>query len=155
MPDANRISISITPEDFEAGEAGLTAMEEKFNPYLKDLDKGERRGLPKMGDKTVNFVGKSLGYAEANPNLVPPYLDKAEFRKDFVAVQTLTTILRRVEKFHDMLDDTILLCGSEAYKAALTFYKAVQNAMKSGVPGAEVIYNDLKVQFEKTKEKSE
>jgi len=155
MPEPNRISIAITPEDLEAGMAGLAAMEEKFNPYLKDLDKGERKGLPKMGDKTVNFVGKSLDYTEANPNLVPPYLDKTEFRKDFVAVQTLTTVLRRVEKFHDMLDDTILLCGSEAYKAALSFYKAVQNAVKLGVPGAEVIYNDLKSRFEKTKEKSE
>jgi hypothetical protein len=45
--------------------------------------------LSKMGDKTLAFVQKALEYAEANPTLVPAYLDIAEAKKDFSLSQDL------------------------------------------------------------------
>lgn len=153
MAGNNLVSIKITPEDLDAVKAALTTIEEKLLPHLVDLNKEERKGLPKMRDKTVPFVEKALEYAETNSELVPAYIDVPEMRTDFNAVGTLTELYRRVEKLYDTLDDTILLSGSEAYKAALNFYKAVKNAAKAGAHGAEVISNDLKRRFEKSKEK--
>ena len=46
-----------------------------------DLSPQDRRELPKIGDKTLTFVAKSLDYAMAHPELCPPYLDVPEFQK--------------------------------------------------------------------------
>lgn len=40
----------------------------------------------KMGEKTVSFVQKSYDYSRENPDLVPPFLDIAEYEKDIQAV---------------------------------------------------------------------
>jgi hypothetical protein len=42
---------------------------------------------------------------------------------------------------------TLALSGSEAYAGALIFYNTVKSAMKSKVPKAETIYNDLSTRF--------
>ena len=46
-----------------------------------DLSPQDRRELPKIGDKTLTFVAKSLDYAMAHPELCQPYLDVPEFQK--------------------------------------------------------------------------
>jgi len=46
------------------------------------------------------------------------------------------------------LDDTITVAGSEAYIAALAFYKSVKVAATMNVPGAQEIYDDLSKRFE-------
>jgi hypothetical protein len=39
------------------------------------------------------------------------------------------------------------LSGSEAYSGGLMFYNSTKNAMKSKIPKAETIYNDLSARF--------
>jgi len=150
MAKDNLVSIQIPAEDQDAIRAALTVLDEKLQPFLIALTKDEKKGLPKMRDKSLPFVEKAIEYAEGNPSLVPGFLDVNEMKTDFQAVTLLTEFFRLVEKLYQTLDDTILLSGSEAYKAALNFYKTVQQAAKSGIPGAQVIYDDLKQRFERT-----
>jgi len=150
MAKDNLVSIQIPAEDQDAIRAALTVLDEKLQPFLIALTKEEKKGLPKMRDKSIPFVEKAVEYAEGNPSLVPGFLDVNEMKTDFRAVTLLTEFFRLVEKLYQTLDDTILLSGSEAYKAALNFYKTVKQAAKSGIPGAKVIYDDLKQRFERT-----
>jgi len=53
------------------------------------------------------------------------------------------------------LDDTMLLCGSEAYIAVLAFYTYLQGAAKVNVPGAKTIYEDLSTRFPRRHTKKE
>jgi len=151
MAKDNLVSIQIPAEDQDAIRAALTVLDEKLQPFLIALTKEEKKGLPKMRDKSIPFVEKAVEYAEGNPSLVPGFLDVNEMKTDFRAVTLLTEFFRLVEKLYQTLDDTILLSGSEAYKAALNFYKTVKQAAKSGIPGAQVIYDDLKQRFERSK----
>lgn len=150
MAKSNVISLKMSEEDLTAINGALTTLNEKLLPYLIALTAAEKKGLVKMRDKTTPFVEKAVDYAEGNSSLVPAYVDVAEMRTDFDAVSTLINIYRRVEAYMGPLDDTILLSGSEAYKAALQFYNAVKQAAKAGVPGAQAIYDDLKQRFEKS-----
>jgi len=154
MPKENLVSVQIPTADLEAVRNALTVLEQKLLPHLVDLSKEERRALLKMGDKSLPFVEKALEYAGTNPTLLPAYVDVAEMKVDLDAVKLLTDFYRLTEKITDMLDDTIKLSGSEAFKTALKIYKAVQHATQSGISGAEVIFNDLKQRFEKTKVKA-
>jgi hypothetical protein len=116
-------------------------------PFLINLTAEERRSGLKMGDKSLAFVTKALEYAEANPNLVPPYLDVVEFRKDDTLREQVEKILRAVEQLAEMLSDTRLALGKEEFEQALIFYNSAKQAAKGNVPGVDSIVNDLAERF--------
>lgn len=117
-------------------------------PFLINLTEEERQTLPKMGDKTLSFVQKALQYAQANPSLVPPYVNITELKKDLQLSEDLTSVLQPITQLQEALDDTTMAAGSESYIAALAFYGSVKQAAKLNVPGTQAIYNDLKSRFE-------
>ncbi len=146
MAQDNQVSASLTAEQIKAMKNNVVSIKNQLN-FLVNLTPQERQSYPKMADKTVAFVSKSLEYGKENPNLVPPYLDFKEFEKDMKLVADLQTILRPLRSLVDAIDDTVLLAGSEAYSAALTFYSSVKIAEKMNVPGISVILSDLKQRY--------
>jgi hypothetical protein len=120
-------------------------------PYLLALTPAERRELPKMGEKTIGFVEKAFDFARQNPNLVPPYLDVDAFGVDFSDAHGLWSLLNSVEQLKEGLDDTEMIAGSEAYQAALVFYKSVKMAARQDIPGAKAVYEELRTRFPPTR----
>jgi len=147
MPQENRISIVLKPDDLRQVHDALTTVNTVLKPYLIVLTPAERQELPKMGDSTAPFVQKTLEYAQTNPGFVPAYLDIQELKTDFDAVESLLQVFRPVEQLYYNLNDTITLSGSEAYVASLAFYNSVKQAAKINVPGAKAISEDLKLRF--------
>ena len=128
----------------------LTAL---LSPYVDALTPEERISILKMGDKTIDFVIKALEYVKTNPQFAPAYLNVEGLNTDVAAVNGLTEIEQPVKSLAMQLDDTIMVAGSEAYTAALTFYNSVKEAAKRNVPGAKAIADDLKVRFERAHKK--
>jgi hypothetical protein len=116
-------------------------------PYLLALTAAERRELPKMGEKTIGFVEKAYDFARQNPDLVPPYLGVDAFGVDFADAHGLWTLLNTVQQLEEAIDDTEMIAGSEAYQAALVFYKSVKMAAAQDIPGAKAVYEELKTRF--------
>lgn len=143
----NRISLALPAADVQDIQAALKVLQDKLLPHLVDLGPEARRELPKMGDKTVAFVGKALDYARDNPHLRPAYLDLAEFEKDWTAVELLTSMQRPLSQVLDIVDDSLLLAGSEAYGAALVYYQSVKSAARAQIPAAATIAEDLARRF--------
>ena len=146
MSITNKVSIEINADALAAIKEAEKTIRANL-PKLITLSPDERMMLPKMGDKTVSFVNKSLGYAKQNSKIVPQYLDMAEFAKDVTAVNNLFEVLAPLKKLTEELDDTILLAGSEAYVAALAFYNALKGAINAGEPGLKNVYDDLSSRF--------
>ncbi len=146
-PSNNRISLTLSEADRADLQAAIRTLQDKLLPVLVDLNPQDRRELPKMGDKTLAFVAKALDYAQANPSLCPPYLDVAEFQKDMATVQLLQGLLRPLSQVADIVDDSLMLAGSEAYAAALVFYQSAKSAQRSAVPGAATVADDLATRF--------
>jgi len=144
---SNRISLDIPEADMQAVLAAIQTLQEKLQPCLVDLDAEDRRALPKMGAKTVDFVSKTLSYARANPHLKPAFVDIDEYGRDLDAVEVLRKLQQPLSQIADMVDDSLLLSGSEAYAAALAYYQSVKAAAKLGQPGAAVISDDLSARF--------
>lgn len=116
-------------------------------PFLINLTPEERINLPKMADKSVAFVEKALEFAENNPQLVPPYVNVDELRKDFQLSENLRPLLNQARQLVEKLDDTVLAVGSEAYVAALAFYNSAKYAAKSNVPGSDTVIEELSKRF--------
>ena len=115
----------------------------------------EKIQLPKMGDKSVPFVTKGAEYLRIPSTPAPPYLNPEDLDVDLNAFDTIRQIRQVVQPVADMLDDTMLLCGSEAYIAVLAFYTYLQGAAKMNVPGAKTIYEDLSTRFPRRHTKKE
>lgn len=150
----NKHQEAIPSATLEQIQNSLHTMQQQLTPYATPLTPQERRSLLKMGDKSLAFVEKAHDYAHNNPELVPSYLDLNAFDVDFADAHGLWTILNTVKQLHELLEDTILASGSEAFHAALAVYHNTQAAAKQDVPGAKAVYEDLKTRFPSVKRRS-
>jgi hypothetical protein len=125
-----------------------------LSPYLLALTPTERQGMPKMGEKTISFVEKAYDFAKQNLNLVPPYLEMAAFGTDFTDAHGLWSLHNIVLQLEEGIGDTEMAAGSEAYQAALVFYKSVKMAAAQDIPGAKAVYEELKTRFPGGKRKT-
>ncbi|MDR2794032.1 MAG: hypothetical protein LBB61_10300, partial [Treponema sp.] len=69
------------------------------------------------------------------------------FGVDFADAHGLWTLLNTVQQLEEAVDDTEMIAGSEAYQAALVFYKSVKMAAAQDIPGAKAVYEELKTRF--------
>ncbi|MFA5327624.1 MAG: hypothetical protein WC384_07525 [Prolixibacteraceae bacterium] len=147
MSDTNRYSSVIPPEVAEQAKDFFRQGAQVLAPFLINLTPDERMQLPKMGDKSVPFVTKGAEYMKAPGAPVPPYVNASELDIDIAAFETIRQIRQVAQPIVDMLDDTMLLCGSEAYVAVLAYYTYLKGAAKMNVPGAKTILDDLSARF--------
>ena len=155
MSDSNRISIAVPPEVIDQAKQFFMQAQQVLAPYLINLTPDERVQLPKMGDKSIPFVTKGAEYMQLPGTPAPPYINPEDLKIDLNAYETLRQISQIARPIVDMLDDTMLLCGSEAYVSVLAFYNYLQGAAKMNVPGAKTVYEDLSTRFPRRHAKKE
>ncbi|WP_068473227.1 hypothetical protein [Saccharicrinis aurantiacus] len=149
----NDFEMQLSAEEATQINDALGVLNTILLPKLVDLSPEQKLMMPKMGDKTLAFVSKCIVHMEENPELTPQYLNVDEARLDLNAVNDLRKVMTPINQISAMINDSMIIAGSEAYTAALAFYTYIKGAVKAGVPGTEVIYNDLKVRFPGRKSK--
>jgi hypothetical protein len=128
-------------------KADLAEVQAKLKPYISSLSRDEKRKLPKMGDSTVAFVNKVIGYAETNPEYSTPIFDIPKLKANGAAITALSPLSKTMKQISDNMQDTLTLAGSEAYDQALIYYNVVKQAAGRGMPGAKSMYEDLRHRF--------
>jgi hypothetical protein len=141
------IHVNISPEDWDKVNLAIKTIEDILLPQLVNLGPEDKQILPKMGDKTMAFVTKGIMHMEQNPDLVPKFTNVDDIKIDLEAVKLLRAVQAPLNKISDMVNDSVMLSGSEGLLGILSFYNNLKGAAKSNVPGADVIYNDLKARF--------
>ena len=121
MPD-NRVSATLGEADRQAVLAAIDTIRTKL-PFLIDLSPEERRTLLKMGDKSRGFVSQALTLAEQNADILPRSFDVAEMRKDVDLLAALTPVMASLSQLSELVEDTYMEVGSEAYTSALLVYQ--------------------------------
>ena len=148
------ISAALTQADRDAVIAAVATIKQKL-PFLIDLTLEERKALPKMGDKSRAFVSKALEVATQNPDFLPRSFDLEEMRKDVQLFEAMYPIVVALTQLQELLDDTYVTVGSEAYSAALQVYSYAK-ASGQGT-GLEAVVGELGQRFARKskKEKSQ
>ena len=142
-----RSSFDIPDADLQAIQAAVQTLQAKLVPHLVNIGPDEKRSLTKMGSKSVDFVSKSLTYANTNPQFKPAFVDIDNFSRDVTAFGLLRSLHQPMSQLADMLDDSLALTGSDAMTAALAYYQSVKTANKLNMPGAATIADDLATRF--------
>jgi len=138
------ISAQLSQADRDAVMAAIATIKAKL-PFLIDLSAEDRKALPKMGDKSRAFVSKAMEVATQNPDFLPRSFDLAELQKDVQLFEALYPVLMSLTQLHDLVDDTCLAVGSEAYAAALQVYTYAK-ASGQGT-GLETAVEELGLRF--------
>jgi hypothetical protein len=107
MSQTNQVALEISKADLAEIKEYIQKLNVKLMPYLKTLAADERMELPKMGDKTVGFVQKTLEYCRENPELVPTFLNVADFEADLRGFETLRSLYQPALQLTDALADTM------------------------------------------------
>ena len=116
-------------------------------PVLITLSVQQRKEHYKMGDASIPFVQKAHEEGKSNLDLVPPFVDLSEFKKDIDYDAALMQIEIRLTKLSERVSDTRMVVGSEAMNAALAIYNYVKQAVKQNIPGAKSAHENLKARF--------
>lgn len=127
----NRINATMSEADREAVLEVFTTIQTKL-PFLVSLTPEERRELPKMGDRSVAFVRKSEEMAQEGAAYLPGAFNAAEFKKDLALYDALLPIYQKAVKLHEMIEDTMMLLGSDLFVAALDHYAAAKRHGSTG-----------------------
>jgi hypothetical protein len=119
----------ITDEGLQAIQRHLGEVKAAL-PFLVDLTVEDRRTLPKMGDKSRAFVEQALVLARQNEGILPRSFDLDEFGRDVDLIGRLAAIDAAVRQLAELLDDTLIAVGSDAYSRALVVYSQAKLAGK-------------------------
>lgn len=140
----NRISANLSASDRLAVMDAIATIRQKL-PFLIDLTTEERKALPKLGDKSRAFVTKALEVGTQNPDFLPRSFDLDEMRRDIELFEALYPILLSLTQLQELVDDTAVAVGSEAYAAGLMVYNYAKASGKG--TGLDSMVNDLGRRF--------
>ncbi|NJR59879.1 MAG: hypothetical protein HC769_14190 [Cyanobacteria bacterium CRU_2_1] len=121
MP-ANRISASLSTTEQQDIMNAIATISQKLS-FLVDLSPEERRTMTKLGDRNRAFTRKALEIATQNPDFLPRSFEVAELRRDFELFEALQPMLLALTRLQELIDDTAVAAGNEAYAAALEVYR--------------------------------
>ena len=117
----NNVSLELSNEQLSQAAQAITTLEQAF-AGLVSLSIGERRRLPKMGQKSEVFCRQTLRVLAQNPQVVPPGLDLAEAQADLLALDQLAPLLDRLQRLAERGRDTEMALGADVMDAALEGY---------------------------------
>jgi hypothetical protein len=146
---------AIPPDVVALVRTKLNEIKTILKPFAVTLTPAQRHDMLKMGEKSLAFVEKAHDFAAENPEFVPPFLDMKQFDIDFADAHGLWTIRTDAMQVYEMIDDTTMVAGSEAYYAALVYYNSSKVATAQDVPGAKAVYDELRKRFPKGKRKKD
>ena len=116
-------------------------------PFLIGLTTDERVTLPKISENNKVFVGDSINALANNAPMLPAYLNVADIKTDLTLYEQLDELEMLAMQLVEKIQDTRMLCGSEAYVSSLAAYRLFEAAAAAGIPGADSIYDALKQRF--------
>lgn len=117
----NLVSLELSNEQLAQAEQAVTALEQAL-AGLVSLSIGERRRLPKMGQKSEVFCRQTLRVLAQNPQIVPPGLELAEAQADLQALDQLAPLLDRLQRLAERGRDTEMALGADIMDVALEGY---------------------------------
>ena len=142
----SRMQAVVTPEQSNAVKAALQTLNTQL-PFLTGLTTEERSTLPSMNVNNKIFTEDALNAAHNNSSWIPTYLSVTNMQTDFDLYNQLDELILILRQALEKMEDTQRIAGFEAYTSALALYRMFGSAADAGVPGADVIYDQLKARF--------
>ena len=143
----NLITVAFTEAELAQLDQAISSIETVLQGKTINLTPEQRQQYGSIAEQNKLFVNKAKGYIEQYPQFVPPFLDKAEYDRDYAARQQLESRMQRLSSVTEQLSDTKILLDFDNYHNSITFYRNMKYLSGENVPGTNVIYDDMKQFF--------
>ena len=124
----NKVSAVLDENTVASVMAAIAEIKTKL-PFLIDLASDELKELPRLGGKNLIFTSKALALVKQDVGFMPRDFSVEEMEKDVTLFSNLQGVRTEIAKLAEMVEDTYIEVGSEAYAAALVVYA---NAKRNG-----------------------
>jgi len=141
------ISLVLSSEEVAQIDQSLTAIEAVLAGKVIALQPEERTQYGRVAESTQVWISKISDYMSSRPELVPAYINVAEFGKDLAARNAIMPRIARLNAVVNGLEDTAILLGTDLYNSAIAYYRNIKLLSQQNVPGAKLIYEDLQQKF--------
>lgn len=148
MPTSNKISLSFTPAQQEEIFAQVEALRTTL-AWTLSLSPEERKAHLKASDATEAFLLKCLQLGQQCPEIVPRTVDIQEMAKDVEVRPFLQDLRSQLMTVLQRVDDTLMVCGGEAFEAGLQIYRGARS-FGEGL-GIDDQIEELSRRFQKSK----
>ena len=139
-----------TQQEAAALEQSINQLEQLLSSRTIALNGEERQAMSMMGKSRQSFVELAIGLAERNTQFIPELIDIADFRSAIDTYINLLPLFVTIEKLSHKLQDTLYLCGNDAYQASRGMYHIVKWAADEGFEGADTLYKKMSPHFAKS-----
>ncbi|WP_461257168.1 hypothetical protein [Treponema sp. R80B11-R83G3] len=107
---------------------------------LRPLDRARLNGV---GIKRQGFIERAFLFASENQEFLPRYLSIGQFQESFEYFVTLRTIFDACSQLREFIRNMVVEAADITFTDAGEFYKAVQEAARRRIDGAETLYREL------------
>ena len=143
----NLIHITFSTAEINTINNAFNAIRSVIDGKVINLTPEERQLYGNIGNNTENWINKVANYMDQEPNLIPFFLNKANFDADMKARNQIKPMLKQLSFMNETLSDTAMLLSTDIYNAAIAYYRNIKMASVQNVPGSTGIYQDLADQF--------
>ena len=118
-----------------------------LEPYFVELSPPERQSLVRIEVESFKILELTHKLAVEYPELFPTFTKAAVFEEEFFTIRELWTFDNKLDKLKSNIGDTEMAVGSHTLDTAMAFYNTVKIAARHDIPGAKVIFEELKPRF--------
>lgn len=150
MINDDLIQVTFAPEENETAEQAVRTLLDVVSPKAPALSNDDRRNYGSVAEQNKLKINKARTYMNQFPELVPSFIDRDEFERDFQARADSEKLIMLVEEALRKLTDMKIMLDYDNYQDVLAFYRSVRYSASEKVGNAVTVYNDLKQFFPRT-----
>ena len=144
---AGWVSVANLEQLFEDIDKILQDMREDMQ--TEALTPAERKRLQGSGVRRYGFIDKVSDVAEANPEFAPPFFSDTVLKTKLREIEVLRNISVALGQMQRITDDVLLQVSDDAFQLALGYYNTVREAARRRQPGAQAVFNVLRLFFKR------
>ena len=147
----DRIDKVVTAEQFTTLDTAITDLLASTE-FLQAVDPAEAKHMVKMGQKTETFALKAIEIGKQHIGLLPRDLDLTKVERDVALRQALLIRFLQIKHLHQLMQETMMLLGTDIYSAALAIYRSLKaNGKEAGLAS---LLAELGITFAKQRKKN-
>ena len=144
----NKVSVVLTSEQQAQIHSGLDELLTQL-AWTVTLTPEDRKRRLKASSGTEAFLNSALQLGQQHPEILPRGLDMEEMNKDVLTRSYLLGVRAKLAELLTRVEDTMMVCGSEAFHAGLHVYSAARCYGKG--MGMDTQLEDLEKRFKRKK----
>ncbi len=144
MSKTNLLTVNVTAEELSTLDNALSQIKQVLKGKTVNLTPEEKQLYGRVSEENKLIINKVAEVEANNPEFHPPFLDKAEFDRDFKARTEIESRIAKMQSMLEELTDTKTLLDHDNYTYAVSYYRYIKMLSTQDIPGVTSVYEDLK-----------